>query len=153
MFDCSRDAEFWIRHALECVPAKVWETFDEDLAFVCMDSSDGKRLTREFRENHEIILLSERIVPAGYRAEDDPKVRYFWFAVLHEVAHAYCDHASPKAISVEENVAQELDADKLAFTWFNDYLKSKKQPEFTDAELKKAKAASLADWEKVFGKH
>ena len=154
MFDCSYDAELWIRHALKCcVPVNVWKSIGERLAFVCMDSSDGRRLTREFCDNHEIILLSERIVPRGYRAEDDPKVRYFWFAVLHEVAHAYRDHISPNAISAEENAAQEVDADELAFAWFNKYLKSKKQPEFTTAEFTKAKAASDEAWDKAFGKH
>jgi hypothetical protein len=154
VFDCSRDAELWIRHALKsCVPINVWKSIGERLAFVCMDSSDGRRLTREFCENHEIILLSERIIPRGYRAEDDPKVRYFWFAVLHEVAHAYRDHVSPAAISAEENAAQEGDADELAYAWFNKYLKSKKQPEFTSAELEKAKAASQEAWDKAFGGH
>jgi len=135
------------------VPINVWKSIGERLAFVCMDSSDGRRLTREFCENHEIVILSERIVPRGVLAEDDPKVRYFMFAVLHEIAHAYCDHEAPNAISAAGNAAQEGDADELAYAWLNKYLKSKKQPEFTDAELERAKAASQAEWDKAFGKH
>ena len=151
MFDCSHDAEFWIRHALGCVPAEMFERFDENLAFVCMDSSDGRRLTQEFRENHEIIILSERIVPRGCLAEDNSKVRYFMFVVLHEIAHAYCGHLAPTAISPDENAAQEQDADKLAYRWFNGYLTSKNLPEFTELELEKAMGESRADWEKAFG--
>ncbi len=153
MFSCSYDAKFWICHALRCLPSEIWDSLRERLAFVCMDSSDGRRLTHEFCENHEIIILSERIVPRGNVAEDDSKVRYFMFAVLHEVAHAVCDHQAPKAISEAENVGQENDADRFAFAWFNEYLKSKNQQEFTSAELAKAQMANKEAWERALGSH
>lgn len=151
MFSCSEGAKFWIRHALDCLPDEVGDTIGNRLAFVCMDSSDGRRLTKEFCNNREIIVLSERIVPRGGLCENDWKVRYFWFAVLHEVAHAYCDHQAPKAISAEDNLQQEHHADDLAYKWFNEYLKSKSQPLFTDEELEKAKIESQNAWDRAFG--
>ena len=142
MFDCSYDAEQWIRRALKCVPEGVWDRIQREPAFICMDTSDGRRIVREICDAHEIILFSERVVPRGPLREDHPKVRYFWYIALHEVAHAYCDHVSPKTISVAKNAAQEDAADELAYSWFNAYLKSKNLQEFTAAELNIAMALS-----------
>jgi len=126
---------------------------ERGLAFIRMDTSDGRRLVRDFCDTHEIILFSERIIPRGALAEDHPKVRYFWYVVLHEVAHAYCDHVSPKTISAADNAAQEEKADDLAYSWFNAYLKSKKLPEFAEDELNAAMALSRDEAAKVFSCH
>ena len=106
-----------------------------------MDSSDGRRLTRSFLEGREIIILSERIIPRG-RQPDNLKVRYFLFAVLHEVAHAISDHQAPNKISDGENARQEEEADDLAFEWLNAYLKRVGRAVFTKEELHQAQDAS-----------
>ena len=153
MFDCSYDAKSWIIYALNCLSADVFERCRDRLAFVCMDTSDGRRLTPEFMEGREIIVLSERIVPRGCLAEDHPKVRYFVFVVLHEIAHAVCQHRPPNQITEEKYSAQEAEAHGLAFSWFNDYLRARKHPdlrEFTEQELKQAQTTSQGAAERFF---
>ena len=142
MFDCSYDAQVWIRHALKCLPEDIFVSYLDRLAFVCMDTSDARRLTSSFCEGRDIIVLSERIIPRGPLCEDNLRVRYFWFAVLHEVAHAVSQHLSPNQITDAENQAQEIEANKLAFEWFNHYLVKKNLPEFSEEELAQAQISN-----------
>ena len=145
MFDCSQDAKFWIIHALNCLPEDVRATQQDRLAFVCMDTSDGRRLTPAFCQEREIIILSERIVPRGCLPQDDLKVRYFVFAVLHEIAHGVSRHLPPNQISEQQDAAQEKEAHTLAFAWFNNYIRTRNSPdlrEFTEEELMQAQSTS-----------
>ena len=152
MFSCCPQVETLIRHALQCLPDDVVDAVGDRLAFVYMDS-DGRRLTREFCDNREIIILSERIFPWDWSIESEPRVRYFMFVVLHEVAHAYCDHQAPNAISPEDGAKQEGQADELAFSWFNEYLKSKDEKPFSIDELASTKKENQDTWERAFGRH
>lgn len=136
--DCGNDLNFWVRGALGCVPDDVWNERGDRLSFVCMATSDGRRLTTQFIEGQHVIVLSERLVPAQGVAEDNWLVRYLYFVVLHEVAHATCDHRPPNEITVDENQRQEDEANALAFEWFNGYLETKLAnglPPFTQHEL------------------
>ena len=107
--DCGPDGDTWVGHALDCVPDEVWEEFGERLAIVATTHSDGRRLSPKFAEGRHVIVLSERVIPRGYVAEDHPGVRYLFFTVLHEVAHAVRDHLPPNEITPEENQAHESD--------------------------------------------
>ena len=151
MFSCSYDAEVWIRHSLRCLPEAVRFDIEPRVAFVCVDSSDARRLSREFCDDNEIIILSERIIPRGPLVEDHWQVRYFMFAVLHEVAHALRNHRSPQAISAQENADQEREADELAFNWFNNHLSETNQPIYSQYELMKAQQENQAAWKIRFG--
>ena len=137
--NCGRDGDFWIGHALDsCIPDDVWEAHGDQLAFVSTTESDGRRLSRSFAEGKHIIVLSERVIPHGTLAEDHPRVRYLYFVVLHEVAHAVRDHRPPNEITPEENQAQEDEANALAFEWFNGYLATQAHTGvalFAEAEL------------------
>jgi IrrE N-terminal-like domain len=137
--NCGRDGDFWIGHALNnCIPDDVWDEHGDQLAFVSTTESDGRRLGRAFTEGKHIIVLSERVIPHGPLTEDHLRVRYLYFVVLHEVAHAVCDHRPPNEITPEQNQAQEDEANALAFEWFNGYLATKAQTGvalFTAAEL------------------
>jgi hypothetical protein len=120
--NCGPDGDLWVAHALKCVPYDVLAEHGERLSFISLTDSDGRRLGPKAHEGKHVIVLSERVIPRGYRAEDDPLVRYLFFVVLHEVAHAVRDHRPPNEISREENQAQEDEANALAFEWFNAYL-------------------------------
>jgi len=140
--------DFWVEHALTCVPEEVAQVHHERLAFVSMPNSDARRLTPKFTEGRHVIVLSERIVPRRHVNESSPEVRYFVFAILHEVAHAVLDHRPPSEISFEENERQEQEANELAFQWFNDALAGKAHPDippFTTDELAAAQAKTRAE--------
>ena len=107
-----------------------------------MDNSDGRRLTSSFLEGREIVILSERIVPRVGMAEDHPTVRYFWFVVLHEVAHAIRLHQAPAELDEVANNLQEIEANNLALAWFNRYLADCGEVAFTTEELMRAQVAS-----------
>lgn len=143
-FACSLDARNWIEYALECLPAEVVDSFVDQLHFVCMDNADGRRLSRV--TDDEFIVVAERIVPRGCCTEADRDVRYFVFAVLHEIAHAWRSHRPPNTISERENQEQESEADQLAFAWFNDYVANadRKLRPITDEEVRRAQNRSHA---------
>jgi|SRR6267378_5662071 len=144
--DCGHIANHWVWHALSCLPDKIRAELDEKLAFVCMAESDARRLTPQFVGGRHVIVLSERIVPLEQSDEGSPEVRYLYFGVLHEVAHAFRQHRLPSEISQEENEHQEAEADELAFEWFNGSLQAKANPmlpPFTRKELAKAKATAM----------
>ena len=155
--NCGHDGDFWVERALGCIPDEIWDKHGDSFAFVCTADSDGRRLGRAFAEGKHIIVLSERVIPRGPVAEDHPGVRYLHFVVLHEVAHAVCDHRPPNEITPEANQAQEDEADALAFEWLNAYLATKMANGlalYTVDELKEAQAhmrarmiaASQASW-------
>ena len=149
--DCSYEAKYWVDRAIGWLPSDVVEHLAGRLAIVCVDSSDGRRLTSEFCQGRQLIILSERIVPRGCLSEDDSRVRYFIFVVMHEIAHAICDHQAPRELPVLSAEGQEDEADVLAYKWLNEHLETTDQPRFSTEELSKAKAESKRVWEKAFG--
>jgi hypothetical protein len=154
MLNCGASGDYWARYALGCVPDDLWNEWHDKLAFVCLAGSDGRRLNRAAYANRDIIILSERIVPKEHANEGSPDVRYFVFCVLHETAHVICRHRPPNQISTDENVAQEAEANSLAFRWFNDYLQERNHPdlpEFTLAELNRAQAGNQAAMRAALG--
>ena len=147
--DCSYSAKYWINFAISLLPRVIWDHFKGKLAIVCVDSSDGRRLTFEFCKNREIVILSERIVPNGPSSEIDPSVRYFVFVVLHEIAHAYCDHKAPNDLNEVQSSLQENEADNIAFDWYNEHLKLVNQPLFEEKELNSYMSLSVKKWERA----
>lgn len=125
MLDCGDRYNHWVEIALEYLPQTVFEENKEKLVFVSTAQRDGCRIARHYCENREVILLSERILPKQGANEGQPKVRYFIYVVLHEVAHATRKHKSPKfdGLTPEENEAQEAEANALALEWFNEHIK------------------------------
>jgi hypothetical protein len=132
-FSCSSVAETNITHAIQCIPLN--EIDEMNFLFVCIDSSDARRLVMENYQNFEIVIISEFVVPRTWRTEDEWSKRYFNFVVLHEVAHALLQHKSPNQITLDENSTQENDADVLAMRWLNEYFQHKKMAQFTEQEL------------------
>lgn len=123
--NCGYGGDLWVGHALECVPDDVWTEHSDRFSFISTTDSDGRRLGRMAHEGRHVIVLSERVIPRGPVAEDHPVVRYLYYVVLHEVAHAVRDHQPPNEITAEANQAQEDEADALALEWFNAYLATK----------------------------
>ncbi|OXC75556.1 ImmA/IrrE family metallo-endopeptidase [Caballeronia sordidicola] len=155
--NCGHDGDFWIAHALNCIPDEIWDEHGDRFAFVSTTDSDGRRLGRAFTAGKHIIVLADRVIPRGPVAEDHPGVRYLNFVVLHEVAHAVRDHRPPSEITPEANQAQEDEANALAFEWFNAYLATRTANGlalYTADELNEAQehmrsrmiAASQAPW-------
>jgi hypothetical protein len=145
-WDCGANGNFWGRYAMDCLPDEVWDACNDKLAFVCMAESDGRRLTKQFCEGRDIIVLSERIVPRARKSEADEGVRYFVFVILHEIAHAHSEHLPPDEISTEANDAQEAEANALAFYWFNASIREKNRAalrEFTQEELERAQVKTI----------
>ncbi len=155
MLHCGGRYNGWVQNALECLPQDVLDQFKDSLAFVSTVESDGFRVARALCENREIIVLSERIFPRKGMKEDDPAVRYFTFAVFHEVVHAYLKHRSPMfdGITPKENTAQETEADALALRWYNEYVTKKGNPylpKLTVGEIERAKKKNQAEMEAVY---
>lgn len=143
--NCGRDGDFWVQHALDCVPDDIWNEHGGRFAFISTTDSDGRRLSPRAHENKHVIVLSERVIPDGHIPEDHPTVRYLYFIVLHEVAHAVRDHQPPNEITPEANQAQEDEANALAFAWFNAYLATRAANGltlYTQEELTAAQALS-----------
>ncbi len=97
-------------------------------------------------------MLSQRILLRKGTNEADQQVRYFTFAVFHEVAHAYLKHRYPlfDGISPEENSIQEAEADALAVQWYNDYVREKANyhmPELAVEEIEGARKKNQAEME------
>ena len=141
MIDCGGDyANAAVRSVLEdYLPPDVLSAFNGRLAFVSTTCVDGVRLTKSFCRDREIIVLSERIIPAKAGDEEfHPSYRYFIFVVLHEIAHACRDHLSPSwdGLTAEEVEIQERETDDLALKWFNEHASTTLfQPALTVAEL------------------
>ena len=123
MLHCGGSYNQWVENALKYLPQKILFDFKERMAFYSTAEKDGCRLAKDIRENREIILLSERVLPKLGAKEDDTDVRYFIYVILHEVAHAVKQHQRPERLTPEENEVQEKEADELALQWFNDHIK------------------------------
>lgn len=135
-FSCSFEAKQNIIHAIQCVD--VNEIQHLKILFVCVDSSDARRLVMENYVDFEIIVISEFVVPRDWRTEDNWSKRYFNYLILHEIAHALLKHKSPRSIDADDNEIQENDADDLAMKWLNNYLALKNMGEYSKMELEKA---------------
>ena len=125
MIDCGNSKNHWVEIALGYLPLDVLDANKEALVFVASSECDAFRLAPQYRER-EVIVLSGRIFPTGAESEGDRSARYFIFAVLHEVAHAVLKHKSPRfdGLTVEENDAQETEANELAYHWFNQHVEN-----------------------------
>ncbi len=124
MIDCGDLYNQWVENALRYLPPEILDANKEKLVFISTAQTDACRVARNYCENREVIFLSERILPKLGASEGQPKVRYFIFTVVHEVAHAIKKHKSPKFdnLSEVEIQAQEDEADKMALDWFNQYI-------------------------------
>lgn len=147
MLECGPPHNFWVEVALNYLPQDVFDEHEKMFVFIAMANKDACRVARHYCETREVIVLSERILPSeNDQRENSLKVRYFIFAVLHEVAHAIKNHKSPKleSLTEEEYKAQELEADELAMSWFNDYVAKRNNESLpiTDNEIKTAQEAN-----------
>jgi len=124
MIDCGDKYNQWVENALRYLPSEILDANKEKLVFISTVQTDACRVARNYCENREVILLSERILPKLGANEGQRKVRYFILTVLHEVAHAIKKHKSPKFdnLSEAEIQAQENEADKMALDWFNQHV-------------------------------
>lgn len=122
MIACGILQNKWVEVALDYLPDDVFDKIDKEIAITCL-LSDACRLGKEICNHEEIIILSPWIfsfIPPG-SSEIDKELRYFIFCILHEVAHAVCKHLPPYELSPEKRQDQELEADRYALKWFNDY--------------------------------
>jgi hypothetical protein len=121
MINCGPNYNRWVEIALYYIPADILWEYRDKLLFIGTGAMDARRVAPALRKSREIIVLSERIFPKKGANEGHPKVRYFIFVVLHEVAHAVLNHRSPLLdnLTKEENEAQEKEAADLAIAWFN----------------------------------
>jgi hypothetical protein len=127
MLHCGSYYNDWVAHALRYLPEKILAQVVDKLAIFSTAQRDGCRIARAICEEREIILLSERILPKKTAKEYHPEVRYFIFAVIHEVAHAFKNHCSLlyDHLSEEEDRAQEKEAEELALSWFNEHVRKR----------------------------
>lgn len=144
----SRPWHAWFIDALKHVPVSILEDLKPRLLIIATGHSDGCRIPPSIKEGRdEIIIIAGRILPKQAMMADNPKVRYFMHAVLHEIAHIAKEHVSPNEITKEENTRQEQEADNLAMDWFNKcelQLRGEDSIPFTDEELKKSEAEATA---------
>lgn len=106
-----------VDRALEYLPQDVLEKIKGKIAITILNG-DACRLSQDICRHEEIIILSPWIIP-DLKEETDIDVRYYFFCILHEVAHAVCKHSPPNKISNQDEKAQEDEADTLALTWYN----------------------------------
>ena len=130
MIDCGDIYNQWVEVALKYLPPAVLDENKEKLLFTSTAVIDACRVARHYCQNREIILLSERILPKKLSNVGQPEVRYFIFSVLHEVAHAIKKHKSKKfdKLTDKQDPAQEKEADDIALSWFNEYVKHLNNP-------------------------
>jgi|ERR1700733_13633725 len=142
MLQCSPDSNQWLEHTLTyCLPHEVLELWQDRIAYISTELRDAFRINKTLRESRELIFLSEHIIPPRGMNEADPIVRYFMFVCLHETVHAIKQHRPPNEITLEENEAQEAEADQLALRWINYYLKERNHPDMppmTEEEIERA---------------
>lgn len=124
MLFCGLTNNHRMEMALKYLPDNIYENINGKVAFIMLNC-DACRLTSIILEYKEIILFSPWIFPYKPIPENDKKIRYFIFCVLHEVAHVILKHKSPSNCSIQENERQENEADDLALTWFNGYVSEK----------------------------
>jgi len=130
MLECGSLYNQWVQLALHYLPQMVLDEIKNNVVFISMAHQDACRVTRHYAENCEIIILSERILPKQGANEGQPEVRYFIYAVLHELAHAIKKHKSPKLdnLTEQEKQSQENEADEIALKWFNEHIKELNNP-------------------------
>jgi len=109
----------WI--ALNYLPKDVYEKMKNNIAIYSTSYTDGCRVAKKIRENREIILLSDHIMPKEGSSTGQPEVRYLIFVILHEIAHAYKNHLPSNEIIEKKNSEQEIEANNLALDWFNSF--------------------------------
>jgi hypothetical protein len=119
--------DHWAQVALSYIPEGVLDDYAGHTTFMSMARADASRVARQYREG-EIVVLSERIVPPEHADEGQEDVRYFIFAVLHEMVHVLSNHRPPNLITAAENDAQEEEADRQALDWFNGYVAERANP-------------------------
>lgn len=157
MLHCGRFFNSCVQNALEYLPLNIFDQIKTSVAIYSTNETDGCRLAREICKSREIILISERIFPGIGSTEGDERYRYFIFVVLHEIAHAYLKHRSPMfdSLSVEENDAQESEADSLALQWFNNHVVTTENPHLkalAKEEIDRAKSASAKERKAIYQK-
>jgi len=123
MIDCGSSRNRWVEIALSYLPVELLDEHKENLVFIALTECDACRLASQYRER-EVIILSDHVFPLAGVSEDHSTARYFFFVILHEVAHAIKRHKSPRfdCLSKEEDEAQEREADELAYSWFNQHI-------------------------------
>lgn len=155
MLVCGNRYNDWVEAALRYLPAEILDTYKEDLVFLSTTQMDACRVARRYCESREIIILSERILPKKGAHSSQPKVRYFIFVVLHEIAHAIMKHKSPKfdKLSVAQNRTQEQEADMLSFNWFNTHIEESNDGysrPLTREELERERAKNRQRMEQLY---
>ena len=131
----------WLEIALLYIPDDILDQLKDGLLIISNTQRDACRVPRSLVKDHEIVLLSERIMPKQGADTRQPRSRYFIFCVLHEIAHAFRKHLSPvwDNLTKEQNDKQEAEADVLAFSWFNARVKAianPLEPVLTKEEIK-----------------
>ncbi len=122
MIYCDYQQKKWIECALKYLPDEIYNQIEDNIAFTIL-KSDGFRLGKKVKNHKEVIVLSPWIFPSSYVTENHTQIRYLIFCILHEVAHAICNHHPPDEISSEENNKQEKEATTFAYEWYNRYVK------------------------------
>jgi hypothetical protein len=155
MINCGANYNGWVEIALQYVPKEILWEYREKIVFIGTGAADACRVAPALRTQREIIILSERIFPKRGAKEDALKAKYFIFCVLHELAHAVKQHRSPllDALTREENVAQEKEADDTALMWMEAHVQEVNNPYLKAiplAELARAKAESQSLMEKAY---
>lgn len=127
----------WVKKALEFLPEEISQLPKDKLVFystICIDCNDAIIIPKQIRENRDIIILSERIFPKKDASEDQREVRYFIFAVLHEIAHAV-KHQSDLIGSPEEEKTKNDEADGLAVSWYNKFVEKRNNPDLKQVTI------------------
>jgi len=155
MLVCGGRYNDWVELALHYLPMEILDRYKERLVFLSTAEMDACRVARYHCETREIILLSERILPKQGARADQAAVRYFIFAVLHEIAHVVMAHRSPKYdhLSPTQNRAQEQEADMLAFNWFNAHLEESEErgaARLTQAEVEAERTRNRRLMERLY---
>jgi len=156
MIDCGDYYNQWVENALKYyLPFEVLNEYKEKLVFISTAQCDACRIARQYCEDREVILLSDRVLPKSGDSEGKANVRYFIFTVLHEIAHAIKKHKSPKFdnLSEKENQNQEDEADMLALNWFNQGIEKRNNiylKPLTKEEIKIQQDKNIALVEKLY---
>ena len=155
MLDCGDLYNPWVEISLGYLPTEVLETHKDNLVFISTAQRDACRVARYYCEKREVILLSDRILPKKNANVGQLEVRYFIFAVLHEIVHAIKKHKSPKfdGLTEEQNQAQEEEADNLALEWFNEHIKelnNKRLPSLTKEDIEEAQQKNQKLMEQLY---
>ena len=118
--DCQRG---WISTALEYLPDEVRSDKKFNVVIIALGQTGACRLSRQY-VRFEHIFLSDWIFPPLGASEEEQPGQFFISTVLHEIAHARCQHKSYKFddLTAEQDCAQEEEADTLALKWFNQHV-------------------------------